>query len=174
MASALKNLSGYSENGILKQNANKDFVIGIVVSEWNQKITTSLAESAIKTLKKYGFDSKEIILKSVPGSFELAQGAKFLIDFCNVNAVICLGCVIQGETRHFDFVCSGITQGIMTLNITNNIPISFGILTTNNLEQAKDRSGGKLGNKGDEAAIAVLKMLNLKYELISQKNINKK
>jgi 6,7-dimethyl-8-ribityllumazine synthase len=170
MASELKNLSIYSENGILTQNQGKKYIIGIAVSEWNQEITANLAEAAIDTLKKYGFKSDDIILKSVPGSFELVQAAKFFIDYANVDAVICLGCVIQGETRHFDFVCSGVTQGIMALNTSNyNVPISFGLLTTNNLEQAKARSGGKYGNKGDEAAIAVLKMLNLKKDLSENK-----
>ena len=162
MASNLKNLSEYSEIGIEINTAEKKHKIGIAVSEWNQQITANLAEAAINTLKKYGYNKKNIILKSVPGSFELPLAAKYMIDYLKVDAVICLGCVIQGETRHFDFVCSGVTQGIMDLTLLTGVPISFGLLTTNNLQQAIDRSGGKLGNKGDEAAIAVLKMLNLK------------
>jgi 6,7-dimethyl-8-ribityllumazine synthase len=146
MASELKNLSNYSETGIIRQSTDNEMTIGIVVSEWNQEVTASLTQAAIETLKKYGFTDNNIIIKSVPGSFELPQAAKFLIDYSYVNAVICLGCVIQGETRHFDFVC-------------------FGILTTQNLQQALDRSGGKHGNKGVEAAIAALKMIQFKTDL---------
>lgn len=167
MATQLKNLSEYSETGIATNNKDKKYKIGIAVSEWNQEITASLAEGAINTLKKYGFSSEDIILKSIPGSFELPLAAKYLIEISKVNAVICLGCVIQGETKHFDYVCSGVTQGIMEINIKTGIPTAFGILTTNNQQQALDRAGGKHGNKGDEAAVAILKMLNLKEELQS-------
>lgn len=165
MASELKNLSNYSETGIIRQSTENEMTIGIVVSEWNQEVTASLTQAAIETLKKYGFTDDNIILKSVPGSFELPQAAKFLIDYSDVNAVICLGCVIQGETRHFDFVCSGVTQGIMNINLQTGVPVSFGILTTQNLQQALDRSGGKHGNKGVEAAIAALKMIQFKTDL---------
>lgn len=166
MASELKNLSIYKENGIAKQNKNDEFKIGIVVSEWNQEITASLAEAAIGTLKKYGYSDDDIILKSVPGSFELPLAARYLIDFTCVDAVICLGCVIQGETKHFDYICSGVTKGIMEINLDTGIPVTFGVLTTDNQQQALDRSGGKYGNKGVEAAIAALKMLNMKNFLI--------
>jgi len=165
MSSNLKNLSQYTKFGIEKYSKEKNYKIGIVVSEWNQEVTGNLAEAAINTLNKYGYTSENIILKHVPGSFELPLAAQYLIEIQQVAAVICLGCVIQGDTRHFDFVCSGVTQGIMTLNLKYGIPISFGLLTTNNLQQAIDRSGGKLGNKGDEAAVAVLKMLFVKNNL---------
>ena len=165
MASELKNLSEYSETGIAINNIEKNYKIGIAVSEWNQAVTANLAEGSINTLKKYGYESGDIILKSVPGSFELPLAAKYLIEISKVDAVICLGCVIQGETRHFDYVCSGVTQGIMDINLQTGIPVAFGLLTTNNLQQALDRSGGKLGNKGDEAAVAVLKMLFMKNDL---------
>ncbi len=165
MASELKNLSEYSETGIAQNTSERKYKIGIAVSEWNQEITFSMAEAAVDTLKKYGFTENDIILKCVPGSFELPLAAKYLIEIAKTDAVICLGCVIQGDTRHFDFVCSGVTQGIMDINIQTGIPVSFGVLTTNNQQQALDRSGGKLGNKGDEAAVAVLKMLYLKEDL---------
>ncbi|MDD2635166.1 MAG: 6,7-dimethyl-8-ribityllumazine synthase [Bacteroidales bacterium] len=165
MASKLKNLSIYSETGIAKQTANTNFTIGIAVSEWNQEITANLAEAAIDTLKKYGFTDQDIIFKSVPGSFELAQAAQYMIKIAKVDAVICLGCVIQGETRHFDYVCSGITQGIMSINVETGVPVAFGVLTTDNQQQALDRAGGKHGNKGVEATVAALKMLQLKNEL---------
>ncbi len=166
MASELKNLSIYTENGIAKQTENNDIKIGIAVSEWNQEVTASLAEAAIETLKKYGFSDNDIILKPVPGSFELPLAARYLIDFADVDAVICLGCVIQGETKHFDYVCSGVTKGIMETNLDTGVPVAFGVLTTDNQQQALDRSGGKHGNKGVEAAVAALKMLNMKNNLI--------
>ncbi len=164
MASSLKNLSQYSEQGIAKNTKKNPLKIGIAVSEWNQEVTASLAEGAIETLKKYGFSDKNIVLKSAPGSFELPLLARYFIEHANVDAVICLGCVIQGETRHFDYVCSGVTQGIMQVNLEYNIPVAFGVLTTDTLQQALDRAGGKHGNKGVEAAIAVLKMLQLKLD----------
>ena len=172
MASELKNLSTYSEKGIITKKELKKHIfphgklgstkIGIVVSEWNEQVTSNLATGAVNTLKKYGFDDNDIILQTVPGSFELPLAAKYMIINYGVEAVICLGCVIQGETKHFDFVCQGVTQGIMQLNLSSEKPIAFGLLTTNNLQQALERAGGRLGNKGDEAAVAVLKMLNLK------------
>jgi len=165
MASSKKNLSEYSESGIQKQDKNNSYKIGIIVSEWNHKITDKLAEGAIKTLNKYQYTKKDIIIKYVPGSFELVPGAKYLINHTPVNAVICLGCVIQGETRHFDFICSAVADGIMKLNLDEDVPVTFGVLTTDNIQQAIDRSGGKHGNKGDEAAIAALKMLYLKKSL---------
>jgi 6,7-dimethyl-8-ribityllumazine synthase len=165
MASELKNLSEYSETGIAEFNSITNYKIGVVVSEWNQEITANLAEGAINTLKKYGYKSSNIIIKSVPGSFELPLAAKLLIDHAKADAVICLGCVIQGETRHFDYVCSGVTQGIINVNLQTEAPVAFGVLTTDNQQQAIDRAGGKYGNKGDEAAIAVLKMLSLKANL---------
>ncbi|MDD2387136.1 MAG: 6,7-dimethyl-8-ribityllumazine synthase [Bacteroidales bacterium] len=171
MASELKNLSIYSETGIAKQTANTNFKIGIAVSEWNQGITANLAEAAIDTLKKYGFTDQNILLKSVPGSFELAQAAQYMIKIAKVDAVICLGCVIQGETRHFDYVCSGITQGIMNVNLETGVPVAFGILTTDNRQQALDRAGGKHGNKGIEATVAALKMLQIKNDLTKSAKI---
>jgi 6,7-dimethyl-8-ribityllumazine synthase len=165
MASELKNLSVYKESGIAKQTSETKYKIGIIVSEWNQEITANLTEAAIETLNKYGYSNNDIILKSVPGSFELALGAKYLIEIAGADAVICLGCVIQGETRHFDFICSGVTQGIMNVNLQTGTPVAFGVLTTDNQQQALDRSGGKHGNKGTEATVAALKMLQLKNEL---------
>ena len=168
MASELKNLSIYSEVGIASQTKNSNYRIAIAVSEWNQEVTANLAEAAIDTLKKHGFKDDDIILKSVPGSFELPQAADFLIQYANVDAVVCLGCVIQGETRHFDFVCSGVTKGIMDVSLNSGVPVAFGVLTTDNQQQAIDRSGGKHGNKGVEATVAALKMLAMKTELEDQ------
>ncbi len=135
---------------------------GIVVSEWNRDITSALAEGAVNTLKKHGAREENIRVKYVPGSFELPLGALFFAEMEDVNAVLLLGCVIQGETRHFDYICDGVTKGTVDLNLKYNKPFVFGILTTDNLQQAKDRAGGKHGNKGDEAAITAIKMIHLK------------
>jgi 6,7-dimethyl-8-ribityllumazine synthase len=138
---------------------------GIVVSDWNSEITGALLNGAVRTLKKHGTDSKNIIVKHVPGTFELTLGAQFLAEYDDLDGVICLGCVIQGETPHFNYICQGVTQGITQLNLDYNIPFIFGVLTTNNLQQAADRAGGKLGNKGDEAAITAIKMAALQKEM---------
>lgn len=138
---------------------------GIVVSEWNREITDALLRGAVETLKRHGVKSEEIIVKHVPGSFELPLGGQFIAEYDDVDGVICLGCVIQGETPHFTYVCQGLTQGIASLNLEYNIPFVFGVLTTDTFEQASERAGGKLGNKGDEAAITALKMAALQREM---------
>jgi len=159
MASSLKNLSDYDASKV--PNA-KGMKFGIVVAEWNEEITHALAEGAIETLKKHGAVDKNILLKHVPGSFELTLGAQLMLEETDVDAVIILGCVIQGETRHFDFICTGVTEGITQLNINFSTPVIFGLLTTDNQQQAIDRAGGKHGNKGDEAAITAIKMVDFK------------
>ena len=143
----------------------KGMRFGIVVSDWNNKITGALLEGAVSTLIKHGTVEKNIVVKRVPGSFELPLGGQFIAEYDDVDAIICLGCVIQGETPHFTFVCQGVTQGIASLNLEYNIPFIFGLLTTDTLQQALDRSGGKLGNKGDEAAITAIKMATLQSEM---------
>lgn len=141
--------------------------MGIVVSEWNNEITGALLNGAIETLKKHGATNENIFVHYVPGSFELPQGAAYMINNLNLDAAICLGCVIQGETRHFEFICQAVSQGIMNLGLNTGIPVIFGVLTTDNIEQARDRSGGAHGNKGDEAAITAIKMADLKNRLRS-------
>lgn len=158
MASTIKNLSA-PNGGRLQDIKSKKF--GIVVSEWNNEITHALMSGAIETLLKYGAKKENIIIKNVPGSFELTLGAQTLAQIQNIDAVLCLGCVIQGETPHFDFICNAVAQGITTLNIKFHKPVVFGVLTTQTLQQAIDRSGGKHGNKGDEAAMTGIKMLNI-------------
>jgi len=160
MATANHNLSNYDKNTI--PNA-KDFRFGIVVSEWNDTVTNGLYKGALDALIDCGTLPENIIKWDVPGSFELIYGSKKMIGQ-NVDAVIAIGCVIQGETKHFDFVCDGVTQGIKELNLTTDTPVIFCVLTDNNMQQSIDRSGGKHGNKGTEAAIAAIKMadLNLK------------
>ncbi|MFA5587825.1 MAG: 6,7-dimethyl-8-ribityllumazine synthase [Mariniphaga sp.] len=140
---------------------------GLVVAEWNPEITFALAEGAVNTLKKHGASDENISVKYVPGSFELPLGAQFFAEMENVDAVILIGCVIQGETRHFDYICDAVTLGTIRLNLKYNKPFIFGVLTTNDEQQAKDRAGGKHGNKGDEAAIAAIKMVYLKQNFAS-------
>ena len=142
---------------------------GIVVSEWNYQVTGALARGAVETLKKHGVQDEDIYVKHVPGSFELTLGGQFFAEYTDVNAVILLGCVIQGETRHFDFICQGVAQGATNLNIKFNIPVIFGVLTTENQQQALDRAGGRLGNKGDEAAYTAIKMVALRNDFKSGK-----
>ena len=155
MASALHNLSSYDPTTVPNGDGWK---IGIVVSEWNEEVTGALLEGAYNTLLKHGVNADDIIVKTVPGSFELVYGSAAMIEDTLVDAVIAIGCVIRGDTPHFDYICQGVTQGIAHLNATNEVPVIYGLLTTNDLEQAKDRSGGKLGNKGDECAIDAIKM----------------
>ncbi len=154
MATANKNLSHYDKTII--PNA-KDFRFGIVVSEWNDTITEGLFQGAYNALLDCGVSDLNIIRWNVPGSFELIYGCKKMQEQ-NVDAVIAIGSVIQGETKHFDFICEGVSLGIKDLNVLNNTPVIFCVLTDNNLQQAIDRSGGKHGNKGTEAAIAAIKM----------------
>jgi 6,7-dimethyl-8-ribityllumazine synthase len=155
---ATANLSDYDPS--LVPDAS-EMRFGIVVADWNSEITFALLDGAKETLKKHGAESNNIIIKHVPGSFELTLGAQFVAENEDVDAIICLGCVIQGETPHFTYICQGVAMGITQLNIDYNIPFIFGVLTTDNLQQAKDRSGGKHGNKGNEAAVTAIKMAAL-------------
>ena len=157
-----KNLSSY--NPEIVPDAT-DMRVGIVVSDWNREVTGALLEGSVNTLRKHGATEENIVIKHVPGSFELTLGAQLLAEYDDLDAVICLGCVIQGETPHFTFICQSVTQGITQLNLEYNIPFVFGVLTTLNLQQAVDRSGGKHGNKGDEAAVTAIKMAALQHEM---------
>jgi len=159
---ATANLSGYDKNSI--PDATR-MVFGIVVSEWNQDITFGLLNGAYGTLEGHGVLKDNIIVKSVPGAFELPLGAQSLFEKTNVDAVICLGSVIQGETKHFDFVCEATAMGIKDVALKYNKPVIFGVLTDNTLQQAIDRSGGKLGNKGVEAAVTAIKMVDFQHNL---------
>ncbi len=156
MSSANKNLSEFRTNE-LPEIQHKKFAI--LVSEWNEEVTNALYAGAFETLIKHGAQEKNIISQTVPGSFELTLGAQKMAQKPDVDAVICLGCVIQGETKHFDFICHAVAQGITDVSIKFNKPVIFGVLTPNTQEQAMDRAGGKHGNKGDEAAITAIKML---------------
>jgi 6,7-dimethyl-8-ribityllumazine synthase len=175
MATANKNLSNYDKNSI--PNA-KDFRFGIVVSEWNDHITNGLYTGAEAALLDCGALPQNIIRWNVPGSFELVYGSKKMIETQNVDVVITIGCVIKGETMHFEFVCEGVTQGIKDLNVLSDVAVIFCLLTDNTEQQSIDRSGGIHGNKGTEAAIAAIKMAylrqqaNLKYEYKNQQELS--
>ena len=162
MATSLKNLSEYDINSVPGAEGMK---VGIVVSEWNIDITGALRDGAINTLLKHGAKEEDIMLSYVPGTFELTFGAAKLMNETELDAIITIGCVIKGDTPHFDYVCSGVTQGITSLNAEGDVPVIFGVLTTDNLQQALDRAGGKHGNKGDEAAITAIKMIDFACEI---------
>lgn len=155
MATQYHNLSDYDPNTMPDASALK---VGIVVAEWNYEITSKLLEGAVNTLTTNGVLPSNIIVRWVPGSFELVFGARVLADGFDLDAVIVLGCVIRGDTPHFEYVCSGVTQGITQLNLTEEIPFIFGLLTNDTMQQSIDRAGGIHGNKGDEAAITSIKM----------------
>lgn len=163
MPSNLKNLSEYQLDEIPDLSNAK---IGIIVSEWNEAITAALYNGCKKTLIELSVKKKNLLRLDVPGSYELPAAAKLLIESKKMDAIICLGCVIQGETRHFDFICDAVAHGIMELNLRYTTPVIFGLLTTNDLTQAQERAGGKHGNKGVEAAVAAVKMLLLKKKLL--------
>jgi len=157
MATINNNLSDFNKDSLPDSS---DMKIGIVVSQWNNKITDGLFNGAFTTLIESGVSENNIEKIEVPGSFELVFGAKIL-SRKDIDAIICLGSVIQGETKHFDYVCQAVSNGIKDLNITLNIPVIFGVLTDNTIEQALNRSGGKHGNKGIEAAVTAIKMAHL-------------
>ena len=152
---ATKNLSEYN---IANVPDASNMCFGIVVSEWNSEITGALLDGCVSTLEKHGAIPENIHVKTVPGSFELIYGAHQMTLNDGFDAVIILGCVIRGETPHFDYICEGVTAGIARLNDTSQTPIVYGLLTCNDEQQAKDRSGGRLGNKGDECAVVAIKM----------------
>lgn len=156
MATSLKSLSDHSSKNIT-DISSKTF--GIIVSEWNEEVTEALYSGALQTLLSHGAKKENVIRKNVPGSFELSLASQWMAQDENIDAVICLGCVIQGETKHFDFICDAVAHGITNVSLKYNKPVIFGVLTPNTQQQALDRAGGKHGNKGDEAAITAVKML---------------
>tara|TARA_B100001059_G_scaffold120994_1_gene121074 strand:+ start:148 stop:630 length:483 start_codon:yes stop_codon:yes gene_type:complete len=160
MATTNNNLSDFNKESLPDSSKMK---IGIVISQWNNKITNGLYNGALSTLIKSGVSENNIEKIEVPGSFELIFGAKILCRK-DVDAIICLGSVIQGETKHFDYVCQAVSNGIKDLNISLEIPVIFGVLTDNTMEQAINRSGGKHGNKGVEAAVTAIKMVHLNQQ----------
>ena len=162
MATEGKNLSEYDKNKI---PSAKEFRFGIVVSEWNENITENLCQGAIKVLLENDVLERKIVRWNVPGSFELIYGCKKMQEsYDMLDAIIAIGSVIEGETKHFDFVCQAVSQGIKDLNVQSDIPVIFCVLTDQNMQQALDRSGGKHGNKGAEAAVAAIKMAQLRKD----------
>ena len=164
MATAQNNLSEYN---IDRVPDGSGFRIGIVVSEWNENITGNLLAGAKETLLKHNVQNDGIQVDMVPGTYELPMGAQWLIEYGNFDAIIAIGSVIQGETKHFDFVCDSTANGIREVSLSTGIPVIFCVLTDNTMQQAIDRSGGKHGNKGVECAIAALKMCALNQKLRS-------
>ncbi|HRY33452.1 MAG TPA: 6,7-dimethyl-8-ribityllumazine synthase [Bacteroidales bacterium] len=162
MSSSLRNLSAFHPEELPSAAGMK---AGIVVSEWNEIVTSKLLEGARKLLIDQGMDPSDLFVYSVPGSFELPLAADLLFHTHHPDGVICLGCVIQGETRHFEFICQAVSQGVMRVGLDIGRPVIFGVLTTDTLEQAMDRAGGKHGNKGTEAAVSLIRMIDLKRRL---------
>ncbi len=160
MSSNFKNLSNYDKDSI-PDTSGMSF--GIVVSEWNEEITGNLLEGTLRTLQKHGVKRENIQIKFVPGSFEITYASKVLAEEQDdLDAIICLGCIVKGETPHFDYICQSVSYGLTELNLSYDLPFIFGVLTTNTMQQARDRSGGKYGNKGDEAAVTAIKMAHSK------------
>ncbi|MCU0418246.1 MAG: 6,7-dimethyl-8-ribityllumazine synthase [Cyclobacteriaceae bacterium] len=153
MAGSLSSLTGKEKIDIRKKK------FALVVAEWNEEITAALRQSAYDTLLQLGAKKANIETVYVPGSFELPLKAQQLAERKDMDAVICLGCVIQGETAHFDYICQAVAYGIMKVGLKTNKPVAFGVLTTLTKKQAEDRAGGTYGNKGEEAALTVVKML---------------
>jgi len=158
MATQLKNLSDFSETEI---PSAAPFRFGIVVAEWNAAITNALYQGAYESLIEHGALAENIVSYQVPGSFELTSGADLLLKNGKLDAIICLGCVIQGETRHFDFICNAVANGLTNVAVKYSKPVIFGVLTTDTQQQAVDRAGGKHGNKGVEGAVTAIKMAYL-------------
>jgi 6,7-dimethyl-8-ribityllumazine synthase len=166
MATANKNLSDVNVDIDLKQmSLARTLKVTLVVAKWNKEITSSLKDGAVAALLQLGLYKRNITVIHVPGSFELPYAASQVISNKEVDAVICIGSVIKGETSHFDYVCQGVTYGIQELNVRGDVPVIFCVLTDNNLQQSKDRSGGKHGNKGVEAAVTAVEMVQMKRDL---------
>jgi 6,7-dimethyl-8-ribityllumazine synthase len=154
-------MAGSLKSGKVKSKvslSNKKFAL--VVADWNEDVTEALYESARLTLLTHGVKKGNIVRKNVPGSFELPLGALWMAGKKDIHAVICLGCVIQGETPHFDYICQAVVYGITKVALQTKKPVIFGVLTTRTQQQALDRAGGKHGNKGEEAALSAIKMLS--------------
>ena len=167
MSSADKNLSDYDVSGLPSAEGMR---FGIVVADWNAEITHALLQGCQNTLLQHGAKAQDLHLLHVPGSYELPYGAKLLLGNHTLDAVICLGCVITGETRHNEYISHSVAQTLMMLGLTANVPCIFGVLTPDNLQQALDRAGGKHGNKGVEAAASAIQMAALKKGLKKSKS----
>lgn len=159
------NLSDYDPSAVPD---GKEYKIGVIAAEWNPEVTNAMLQGAVDTLREHSVAEENITVKRVPGTFELTSAADMMLHYNNLDAVICIGCVIQGETRHFEFICQAVSQGITNVAIKHEKPVIFSVLTTDNMEQALARAGGKHGNKGVEGAIAALKMIAYRKSLIPE------
>lgn len=162
------NLSEYDPASIPD---GRPYRIGVVAAEWNPEVTDAMLDGAVATLKEHGVGEENIVARRVPGTFELTSAADMMLLHMHVDAVICIGCVIQGETRHFEFICQAVSQGLTNVALKHERPVIFSVLTTNTMEQALERAGGRHGNKGIEGAVAALKMLAYKESVTPQPTI---
>ena len=165
MSSASQHLGIKKDYGQPVLDEVKEKRFAIVTAEWNDEITEALRQGAVDTLSEHGITEENIVSQFVPGSYELTLAAQWMAARPDIDAVLCLGCVVQGETRHFDFICDAVATGLMQVNMRYSKPVVFGVLTTENQQQAKERAGGSYGNKGSEAALTALKMLSLRKNL---------
>ena len=161
MATRNHNLSDYDKNRVPDATGMK---MGIVVAEWNEEITAALLEGAKQTLMRNGVFPEDIKVMTVPGSFELVYGATQMVK-TGVDAVIAIGCVIRGDTPHDRYICQGVTYGLARLNAVQDVPVVYGLITTLDMEQARERAGGKMGNKGDECAVTAIRMVELRKSI---------
>lgn len=157
------NLSDYDPTAVPD---GSEYTIGVIAAEWNAEVTDAMLKGAVDTLLEHGVKEENLIVRRVPGTFELSYAAQCMLDNNTPDAVICIGCVIQGETRHFEFICQAVSQGITNVSINNCVPVIFSVLTCDTMEQALDRAGGRHGNKGVEGAITALKMCKFTDECV--------
>lgn len=159
------NLSDYNPSAVPD---GSNYRIGVIAAEWNPDVTDAMLQGAVDTLRANGVKEENLIVRRVPGTFELSSAADMMLHYLHPDAVICIGCVIQGETRHFEFICQAVSQGITNVALNHGRPVIFSVLTTNTMQQALDRAGGKHGNKGIEGAVTALKMLAYHDDLHNQ------
>ncbi len=162
MVKKKKNLSVFDHSPVAGSDKMR---IGVLVSQWNEEVTSSLLDGTLKTLLRHGVPESNIKVHAVPGSFELTAAAAMMAKVGGCDAIICLGCIIQGETRHFEFIAHAVASGLSQVGATCQVPVIFGVLTTDTIDQAMERAGGKHGNKGDEAAMTALRMVELSQKL---------
>ena len=160
------NLSDYDPSAVPD---GSEYKIGVIAAEWNPEVTDALLRGAVDTLLENGVKEENLVVRRVPGTFELTSAADTMIRCLHLDAVICIGCVIQGETRHFEFICQAVSQGLTNLALKHEVPVIFSVLTTDNMQQALDRAGGCHGNKGVEGAVTALKMLGFKSSIVPNK-----
>lgn len=160
------NLSDYDPSAVPD---GSEYKIGVIAAEWNPEVTDALLRGAVDTLLENGVKEENLVVRRVPGTFELTSAADTMIRCLHLDAAICIGCVIQGETRHFEFICQAVSQGLTNLALKHEVPVIFSVLTTDNMQQALDRAGGCHGNKGVEGAVTALKMLGFKSSFVPNK-----